>query len=111
MTAGDPFVATSVSLASGASFTVDGSSGATGVIEVNTIAVTGAADIKDERDTSGNGVFNVSIVVDSLGGATHSQKNKLQIDSTLNQRLRIENTSDSAITVQVTGVEAQGGTA
>lgn len=105
---GDLFVQTQAGVASNASMTVTGASSGRGAVEIHTVATTGAADVFEERDTTGDGTYDVSLLVETSGSAIHSQKNKIEVSDALNQRLRIENTSDSAIDIQVTGVEVYG---
>jgi len=105
MAKGDIFVSSGVGVSVGSDFIVTAAASETGAIEVNTVSTTGGADVFEERDTTGDGTFDVSFLVESQDGAFHSQKNKLQADESFNQRIRVKNTVDSSIDVQVTGTE------
>lgn len=105
MAEGDFFVNTTTDVASGDSATIDASSASTGAAEIHTISTTEAAQVFEERDTNSNGTYNVSFLVQSNAVELHSQKNKIEISSTRNMRLRILNDSGISIDIQVTGIE------
>jgi hypothetical protein len=84
---------------------VDGSTSSTGAVEIHTVATSGGADVFKEIDTTGDSTYDVSIAIASQPEAMHSQKNKIEVSNTDDMRLRVNNTSGSAIDVHVTGVE------
>jgi len=99
------FTETVSQIPSGGSAVLDTGSSATGAAEIHTIATTGAFDLFKDVDTTGNGSFDVEVLVSSQGGSTHSQKNKIEVSDDAGLRLRAVNTSDSAIDIHITGVE------
>jgi len=105
MAIGDFFSKTEAGVANGSDMLVDGSTSSTGAVEIHTVATSGAADVFKEIDTTGDGTYDVSITIDSQTEAIHSQKNKIEVSNTDDMRLRINNTSGSAIDVHVTGIE------
>jgi hypothetical protein len=60
---------------------------------------------RQEIDTTDDGTYDVSITIASQTEAMHSQKNKIEVSNTDDMRLRVNNTSGSAIDVHVTGIE------
>jgi hypothetical protein len=105
MPAGDFFTAYSADVASGSDFIVDGSTGGTGAVTVQSIAYGGDCDVFLEIDSAGDSSWAVSIPVDSFTGPGYSQQNKIELNSADNMRLRINNTSGGAADFAVTGVE------
>jgi len=105
MAKGDIFVSSGIGVSVGSDFIVTAATSETGAVEINTVVTTGGADVFEERDTTGDGTFDASFLVASQGNAFHSQKNKIQADEYFNQRIRVKNTGDSSIDVQVTGTE------
>lgn len=105
MSEGDFFVDTEKGVAGSSSSSVTGASSSTGAVEIHTISTTGPCTILSERDTTGDGTYDASFTIEESGSAVHSQKNKIEIDSSEKMRLRILNTSQTQIDVQVTGIE------
>jgi hypothetical protein len=104
MAQGDFFTKSAVVSANG-EFVIDGSTAGTGAVELHTFAVEKGARVKKEVDVSGDGTFEISIQVVSDAGGFHSQKNKLEVSSTKNVRVRIEDRSGEANGMHVTGIE------
>jgi hypothetical protein len=105
MAQGDFFSKTEAAVQSGNNMIVDGSTSATGAVEIHTVATSGGADVFKEIDTTGNGTYDVSITVSSEAETIHSQQNKIEVSNTDNMRLRINNTSGAEIDAHVTGIE------
>ena len=84
---------------------VDGSTSSTGAVEIHTVATEGAASVVKEVDTADNGTFDISIPVESADDAIHSQKNKVEISSSENMRLRITDSTGSSQGMHVSGIE------
>jgi hypothetical protein len=104
MAQGDFFTKSSV-LSSGGELIVDGSTAETGAVELHTFASEDAINVIKEIDTNGDGFFEISIGLVSPGGGIHSQKNKIEVSSSKDMRLRIVDTSGGTNGVHVTGIE------
>lgn len=104
MVQGDFFSKTAV-VSSGSDIIIDGSTSQTGAAEVHTFAAEASQRVVKEIDTTGDGVFDVSIELSDTGSELHSQKNKIEISQTENIRLRIENTAGTSQGIHVSGIE------
>jgi len=104
MAIGDFFSKTAGSIANAGELIVDGSTAETGAVEVHTFAITGAFRLFKEVDTTGDGTYDVSIQIDQ-GSSAHSQKNKIEVSSSDNMRLRLRNIDTDPVDAHVTGIE------
>jgi hypothetical protein len=104
MAQGDFFTKSAV-LSSGGELIVDGSTAETGAVELHTFASEDAINVFKEVDTGGDGSFDIAIGISSPSGGIHSQKNKIEVSSSKDMRLRIVETSADVNGVHVTGIE------
>lgn len=95
-------------VADGESLTVDPAE--TGVPAARVEQYTGdaAADVYFEVDPDGDGTHEISVVIDSFGGAFHVENAATRVNPNANERLRIENTSGGTGHFTVNGVEIDG---
>jgi len=84
---------------------IDGSTAGTGAVELHTFATEEAATVFKDVDVDGDGTFEIQIELVAQGGTLHSQKNKIEVSSTNNMRVRIADTSGNAQGIHVTGIE------
>ena len=105
MTNGNFFSKTTTGVADGNSFSIDGSSSSTNAVEVHTFAVTAGCKVYKEIDTTTDGTYDASFLVESKDEQFHSQKNKIEVSVSKNMRLRFENTSGGPADYHVTGIE------
>lgn len=87
---------------------IDGSNSGTGSVEIHEVFASGAINMYKEIDTTGDGVFDLSVLIQSVesgNGPIHSQKNQIEISDTENVRLRVVNKSQSTIDCAVNGIE------
>jgi len=104
MAQGDFFTKSGVVSASG-EFVIDGSTAETGAVELHTFATEGAATVFKDVDVNNDGTFEINIEVVAQAAPLHSQKNKIEVSSTKNVRVRIEDRSGEANGMHVTGIE------
>jgi len=105
MAVNDAFVASADGLAAGGTLVIDGSGSGTGAVLITELAGAAAADVRRETDPDGDGTFEVSTTVDSIGSGFHSQGNELTVSQSQNSRLVIENTSSGAADYAAVGYE------
>jgi hypothetical protein len=84
---------------------IDGSTAETGSVELHTFATEGPATVFKDVDIDGDGTFEIQVEVTAQGSAFHSQKNKIEVSSTDNARIRIVDTSGDGQGIHVTGIE------
>lgn len=104
MAQGDFFTKSAV-LSSGGELIVDGSTAETGAAEIHTFATEQAATVFKDVDVDGDGTFEIEIEIVAQDATFHSQKNKIEVSSTNNMRVRIADTAGNAQGVHVTGIE------
>jgi len=104
MTTGD-FFTKSDTVSANSELIIDGSGAETGAVELHTLATEQAATVFKDVDVDGDGTFEIQIEVEAQDGALHSQKNKIEVSSTKNMRVRIVDAAGSAQGMHVTGIE------
>jgi len=104
MAQGDFFEKTEV-VEGGDSLVVDGSGASTGAVELHTFASEGAVRVQKESDVDGDGVYDVSAEIEDTEDAIHSQKNKIEVSSSKNMRVRVENKEEDSRGIHITGIE------
>lgn len=104
MAQGDFFTKSGVVSANG-EFVIDGSTAETGAVELHTFATEAAATVFKDVDVNGDGTFEIQIEVVAQAAPLHSQKNKIEVSSTKNMRVRIVDTAGNAQGMHVTGIE------
>jgi len=104
MAQGDFFTKSAVVPTNG-ELVIDGSTAETGAVELHTFATEGGGTVLKEVDVDGDGAFEIEIEVVASGGRLHSQKNKIEVSSTNDMRVRIVDTSGGLEGVHVTGIE------
>lgn len=105
MALNDTYEQEATGVASGGDFLVEGSAAATGAAEVFELGGGAAADVYREIDVDGDGTYEVSILIESLTGSWHSQKNQLVVSAGKNTRIRVNNTSGGAADYYAVGME------
>jgi hypothetical protein len=104
MAQGDFFTKSGVVSANG-ELVIDGSTAGTGAVELHTFATESGAAVTKEVDVDGDGTFEIQIELVASAGTLHSQKNKIEVSSTNDMRVRIVDTSGGLEGVHVTGIE------
>jgi len=105
----DPITISVTDLLDGSDLIIDGSTAATGAIDVFELFGTGGCDVFREVDTNGDGTFDVSVVIEQPTANWHSQDNRLTVSQAESTRLRINNTSGGAADFGATGFEVPDG--
>lgn len=104
MAQGDFFTNSEV-VAENGSLIIDGSTSSTGAAELHTFAAGSDQTVLKEVDTNGDGTFDASFTIVSTSSPLHSQKNKIEVSSTSNMRVRIRNDIGASQPMHVTGIE------
>lgn len=104
MAQGDFFTKSGVVSANG-ELVVDGSTAETGAVELHTIAAEAAANVFKDVDVNGDGTFEIQIELVASASPLHSQKNKIEVSSTNDMRVRIVDTTGNVQGIHVTGIE------
>jgi len=84
---------------------IDGSTTGTGAVELHTFATEEAATVFKDVDVDGDGTFEIEIELVAQSGSLHSQKNKIEVSSTKDMRIRILDTAGNGQGIHVTGIE------
>lgn len=95
-------------ISSGGEVIIDGSTSGTGGVEIHEVFASGAINMYKEIDTTEDGVFNLSVPIESVesgNGPIHSQKNQIEVSDNENVRLRVVNNSKTSIDCAVNGIE------
>jgi hypothetical protein len=104
MAQGDFFTKSDTVSANG-EFIIDGSTSGTGAVELHTFATEGAATVLKDVDVDGDGTFEIQIELAAQSVPLHSQKNKIEVSSTENMRIRVLDTAGNGQGIHVTGIE------
>jgi len=104
----DPIVVAE-SVSDAGNMIVDGSTAATGAIDIFEIGGTGGCTIYREFDTTGDGAVDGSVQIDAPSGEFHLQKNQLTVSANEDAQLEISNGSGSSQKYYVMGFEVPDG--
>jgi hypothetical protein len=104
MAQGDFFTKSAVVSANG-ELVIDGSTAGTGAVELHTFATEDTANVFKEVDVDDDGNFEIQIEIASQNDGLHSQKNKIEVSSTSNMRVKILETGGVSQGMHVTGIE------
>jgi len=105
MAVNDAFSATGTGVADAGDFIIDGTNALTGAAEVQEIVGDASAKIYREFDPDGDGTFEVSVQIEALGSAFHTQLNALLVSQSENVRLRVNNDSGGSANYGAVGME------
>lgn len=84
---------------------IDGSGSGTGGVEIHEIFTSSGADVYKEVDTTGDGNFDISVLIESQNSSFHSQGNQIEISENENVRIRLVNNSSVSVDFAVNGIE------
>lgn len=104
MAQGDFFAKTEL-ISSDSALIVDGTTSSTGAVELHTVASNAPVKVETQIDSNGDGVFDLSIIIDESTSSIHSQKNKIEISQAHNIRVKVTNNGTEQSSIHVTGVE------
>lgn len=105
MAVNDVYHVADEAVAADGSLTAQGSDAETGAAEVFEIGGDVDVTVYRETDVDGDGTYEVSVLIDAFSAPFHSQKNQIVVSTSNNQRLRIENVSETAGSLYATGLE------
>jgi hypothetical protein len=105
MAVNDAFGTSNDALGDTNSLIVDGSTTATGAVELTEAGADGDCKVYREVDTAGDGSWATSVLIDKPTGTWHTRENLLLVSQSQNVRFRIKNVSGGPIAVFAAGYE------
>lgn len=105
MAVNDVYHVADEAVAADGSLIAPGSEAETGAAEVFEIGGDVDVMVYRETDVDGDGTYEVSVLIDAFSAPFHSQKNQIVVSTSNNQRLRLENKSETAGSLYATGLE------